>query len=248
MKKWYDLPGQKSKWGEGASTLGLYPTEKYLIDKHFKPQSSLLNIGCGGGREALALAGTFKVTAMDFSPEFCDICEKSAKEAGVKIDVKVGNATSLDFKENSFDCLIMVGQLIGHLRPRSTRIKVLSEAVRVLKTDGIGIVSTNAIELGLTYRIYFALANLVRRVYNPYELEADDAFVFRVGSRSKDILKKENRPVFHWYRTPEFISDATEAGFKLVEFCRRYEFESENLAKKRATGGETFYVLKKTGQ
>lgn len=243
FNQWYDEPDQRIKWGEKALSKGLYPTEKFLIAKHFKPDSNLLNVGCGGGREALALASNFHVTAVDFNEEFCKICKNALKEAGLKGEVKKMNAANLEFDDASFNHLLMVGQLLGHLRPREMRIAALSQAQRILKPGGVAIVSTNAIEMGMKYQSYFALVNLFRRFYNPLNLEPDDAFV---GPRKFRFFgDKKHHPIFHWYRTSEFIKDADRAGFEMMEFLRRFEFESNTRIKDSSTSGETFYVLKK---
>jgi len=241
--QWYNEPDQQIKWGQKAISQGLYPTEKFLIEKHFKPDSDLLNVGCGGGREALALASYYNVTAIDFNKTFCESCKNTLEKADLKAEVRKMNATNLDFEDASFECLLMVGQLLGHIRPRKLRIATLGHAQRVLKPGGVAIVSTNAIELGIKFQSYFALLNMFRKFYNPLKLEPDDAFV---GTGKFALLgNKKNQPIFHWYRTSEFLKDATEAGFKLVEFIRRFEFESNPKIMDRSTSGETFYVLKK---
>jgi SAM-dependent methyltransferase len=245
MKDWYKRPHERDRWGESIVKEGLYPTEKALVDEFFTKGGSLLNIGCGGGREAVALAEHFDLTAVDFSAEFCRLCEKTVKDHGLKALVLQMNAMNLAFDDGSFDYIVMVGQLIGHIPGRANRIQALKEACRVLKPEGRAMISTNAIERGWKYRLYFAAANLVRKIYNPHGLEPDDALVFHVDGKRALWGKTENRPVFHWYRTARFLEDIAEAGFTCRKYLRRFQYEDQALFDDSSTSGETFYILEK---
>jgi len=245
MQGWYEHPSEQDRWGECMPGQGLFPTESALVEKHFKAPGRVLNVGCGGGREAAVLSGRFEVVAVDFMQSFC--CSAARRLSATRAPVLRMNATDLAFADGAFDYAIMVGQLIGQIPGRANRVRALAEIFRVLTADGSALVSTNAIEFGLRYRAYFAVVNQVRRLYNPYALEADDAFIFHEGGRFSPFGDKSRRAVFHWYRTPEFLKDAHRAGFKLVEYRRRFEFEKSADRSGGSTGGETFYVLKKTG-
>ena len=245
MKQWYADPAEQERWGTSMADQGLFPTEKALIEKHFVEKGRLLNIGCGGGREALALAERFDVVAVDFSRRFCEMAQAAFKAGKWNVPVLQMDAMELAFEDETFDYVVMVGQLIGQIPGRKNRIVALSEANRVLKPGGAALISTNAIELGWRYRAYFAAVNALRRIYNPHRLEPDDAFVFRTGGQRAIFAGAGNRPVFHWYKTPRFLEDAAEAGFEFVEYLRRYEFEGRKGLTESSTTGETFYILKK---
>ncbi len=240
MRRFYDDPAEQRKWGEELVTAGLFPVEAGLIDRHFRPGAAVLDVGCGGGREAFGLAQRgFAVTAVDYTPSFVEACQRGAQERGLAMRVLSAEATALPFADAEFDHVVMVGQLLGHVRPREKRLKVLREIRRVMR-PGAALVSTNAVERRGVYGAYFALVNAWRVVYNPHGLEPFDAFVRRIGGQRRGGA---DRPVFHWYRTPDFIRDAREAGWHVVEHVRRWEAERE-LADP-STSGETFYVLRK---
>ena len=243
MNRWYDQPEQKTRWGHGAAKDGLYPTEKALVTKYFTSGKKLLNIGCGGGREALALASDFELTAVDFNCDFCDAARELLESSGQKADIYQMDALSLDFEDDSFDYVVMVGQLIGQIPGRENRVAALAEARRVLRDDGLALVSTNAIELGLKYRAYFALINLLRNFFNPHNLEPDDAFIFRSEGRYHLFGDRKSGAVFHWYRTSEFLKDIKKAGFECKEHLRRFQFETKDDLSEKSTSGETFYIL-----
>lgn len=246
MKRWYAQAEQQARWGLATVNAGLYPTEKALIEKYFTPGKKLLNIGCGGGREALALASKFDLTAVDFSADFCAAVKKLLEQNGFKANVYQMDALSLDFESASFDYVVMVGQLIGQIPGRGNRLAALREVRRVLRPAGLAIISTNAIELGLKYKAYFAVANWVRKIYNPHNLEPDDAFIFRSRKRFRFFGDRKAGTIFHWYRTPEFLKDAKEAGLESKKHLRRFQFETKSELSEISTSGETFYLLAPT--
>jgi len=241
MRKFYDHPDERRKWGEEIVAQGLFPTESQLIEKHFHPASAVLDVGCGGGREAFALARLgFAVTAVDYKPEFVETCQAKAAALGLQIEVRTADVLALPFADQQFDHVVMVGQLLGHIRGHDKRVAALREIRRVMR-PGAALVSTNAVERNRFYRLYFWVVNHARAIYNPRGLEPYDAPVRRVGGKHQ--WGRAGRPIFHWYRTDEFSSDAREAGWTVAEYLRRYENETQ--LNDPSTSGETFYVLRK---
>jgi ubiquinone/menaquinone biosynthesis C-methylase UbiE len=240
MHRFYDHEAERKKWGETLVGEGLFRTEARLIERYFRPGESVLDVGCGGGREAFALATLrLSVTAVDYTPAFVETCARNARERGLAIRVLQADAAELPFDDEAFDHVVMIGQLLGHVRPRERRLRVLREIRRVMK-PGVALVSTNSVERRLRYRAYFAVANLVRAFHNPHGFEPFDAFVRRIGGEPS---AGPDRLIFHWYRTRDFLRDAREAGWEVVELARRWKFEKQ-LADP-STSGETFYALRK---
>jgi ubiquinone/menaquinone biosynthesis C-methylase UbiE len=65
---------------------------------------------------------------------------EQAKESESKLNnklatIQVGDARNLDFEDQSFDLVLMMGPLY-HLVNKQDRMKALAEAHRVLKKDG----------------------------------------------------------------------------------------------------------------
>ncbi|MBZ0272846.1 class I SAM-dependent methyltransferase [bacterium] len=242
MSEFYADPAERERWGRSVVEGGLYPTEQRLLRAHFPERIRVLNIGCGGGREAFSLARrNYRVTAIDAEPGFVALVREGAEKRNLKIDARTMDALSLDFPDETFDAVVMVGQLIGHIRGRMNRVTALREAARVTKKGGKGLFSTNSIEARRLYRAYFFGANLLRHVYNPHRLERDDAFVSRRGGRRKILGRGPADGVFHWYRVPAFQGDLALAGWRPVAVARR---EDEETIEQLAFGGgtETFHV------
>lgn len=82
-----------------AHSLGLWDSERKLIEKYFSDKATpLLEAGCGAGRVSLALRalGYASLTAFDFADEMIEQARNLAAERGVSdIDFQVADATRL---------------------------------------------------------------------------------------------------------------------------------------------------------
>jgi ubiquinone/menaquinone biosynthesis C-methylase UbiE len=99
----------------------------------------LLEIGCGMGYDSLEfLKRGVNVTAIDLTPAAIDFARRHFDTVGVTADeVKVDNALSLSFPDNSFDAVWSNGVL--HATGDTPR--AIAEARRVLKPGGRAIIS-----------------------------------------------------------------------------------------------------------
>jgi ubiquinone/menaquinone biosynthesis C-methylase UbiE len=100
----------------------------------------ILDVACGTGRMLSAVFSqerNIEYTGLDTSKEMTSILLKKAKEKGIdkKIKLKIGDATKMPFKENTFD-LVFTYHLLWHL-PREEQEKVIKEMMRVVKKEGI---------------------------------------------------------------------------------------------------------------
>lgn len=122
----YDLLG--SKMSKGRDTL----LELAAPD----PDDAILDVGCGTGTLALAIAatGAADVTGIDASPEMIDMaCRKAAKaRSGVTFQVAV--IENLPFPNETFD--LVTSSLMLHHLPTELKRAGIGEVRRVLKPGG----------------------------------------------------------------------------------------------------------------
>lgn len=114
-------------------------TMRALSDYLPKPPVSILDIGGGPGRYAIALTQQgYSVTLLDLSQRNIELAESKAREAGIKLAGLIhGNALDLiQFQEASFDAAVLMGPLY-HLLTAEEREKAVREALRVLKIGGL---------------------------------------------------------------------------------------------------------------
>ncbi len=113
---------------------------------HLPANAAALDMGCGWGNLSISLARNFAtVYAMDLVPERAVISSLRAREAGLH-NVRAlagGNTDHLPFPDASLDAVIFNGVLewvptsFPHIHdPREAQVRVLREAVRVLKPGG----------------------------------------------------------------------------------------------------------------
>ncbi|GFP43540.1 2-polyprenyl-6-hydroxyphenyl methylase / 3-demethylubiquinone-9 3-methyltransferase [Candidatus Hakubella thermalkaliphila] len=113
-------------------------TTNYIFAKQFIEGKVVLDVGCGCGYgcEYLARSGAKNVIGVDVSREAVKFA-KAHYNAG-NLDYIVMDAQNLAFKDRLFDVVVSF-EVIEHLYNAK---KYLFEVHRVLKTDGIFIIST----------------------------------------------------------------------------------------------------------
>ena len=114
-------------------------TMKYIkeyLNKMNNPK--IIDIGAGTGKYSVALAKEgYDVTAVELVKH--NLMTLKAKNSPVK--AYLGNAINLTkFKDNSFDMVLLFGPLY-HLISKENKLKALMEAKRIVKEDGLILVS-----------------------------------------------------------------------------------------------------------
>ncbi|SCG84041.1 putative methyltransferase [Proteiniborus sp. DW1] len=115
----------------------------YLIKKHFPKSGKIIDIGSGPGRYSLELLKRgYRVSLLDLSKNELDIAKRKIEEANLTAEnYYCKSALELEFLEaESFDGVLVMGPLY-HLHSHEDRIKVLSDTYRILKNNGIALIS-----------------------------------------------------------------------------------------------------------
>jgi len=101
--------------------------------------SSVLEVAPGPGFFAVELAklGHFKITGLDISRTFVEIAKENARKAGVRMDFRFGNASSMPFPGDSFDFIYCSAAFKNFSEP----IKALDEMHRVLRPGGEALIT-----------------------------------------------------------------------------------------------------------
>lgn len=138
----------------------LHPeVEKLLHYVTFKKGMKVLDLGCGRGDTAFYLAKKGnKVTGIDYAKDAIKIAKRTRLEK--KENIKrytqffVMDAKNLQFPDNSFD-IVLSFDVFEHLYPEELELAV-QEIKRVLKSDGILLIHTeaNKLYLNFTHNIY----------------------------------------------------------------------------------------------
>jgi 2-polyprenyl-3-methyl-5-hydroxy-6-metoxy-1,4-benzoquinol methylase len=118
-----------------------YITNIHYIKKYCPQNSIILDACAGTGRYTFYLARNgHRVTAGDIVPLHVENIKLKNKENSVLKEIKINDVLDMDFQDNSFDVVLCMGALY-HLKTSDERYKAINECIRVLKTNGIIILS-----------------------------------------------------------------------------------------------------------
>jgi S-adenosylmethionine-dependent methyltransferase len=128
-QEWVRLERHRTEFAVTMKALG-----SFLPD----PPSSILDIGGGPGRYAIALARQgYSVTLLDISKASLEMAKQKAEEEGVSLKGCVyGNAlSSSKCVSEIFDAVLLMGPLY-HLLLEKERVEAIQEAMKILKPRG----------------------------------------------------------------------------------------------------------------
>ena len=130
------MEGMVAKWytTNTGKTLDEFAKLARRIADQLPRGSNVLEVAPGPGFFCIELAklGTYSITGLDISHTFVEIASKKADEAGVRVDFRQGNASSMPFVDNSFDFLLCRAAFKNFAQP----VRALQEMCRVLKPGG----------------------------------------------------------------------------------------------------------------
>jgi SAM-dependent methyltransferase len=214
---------------------------------HLPPGTAVLNIGCGAGFEAAALAQySFHVHAVDRSSAMCELTRSRARSNGVEqhVDVVMADARMLPFRTGESQLALAIG-VLPWLHDGDS---ALAELARVVAPGGHVVISVdNAWRLQEVFDPW-RWPNLGRSVLNQQPVPT-----FRWSPReTEDHLRRANfektrsmtlgfGPVTLFRR--RLLSDA--AGAKLHHFLQRLAFRG--VPGLRSCGAQYLVLARKRG-
>ena len=225
-------PGTALHYARAAVQVGLWASERCLIEEAWVKDARLLELGGGAGRVGLGLLqlGYREVTVTDFSPTMVDMAKGVLGEAqpAWADRVEVADACALTYADESFNGVIFAFNGLMCMRGQADRDRALPEIRRVLKPGGVFLFTAND----------------------------------RAAGEHRELWAKEPtlpgcQPGDRWHETdstPVFMHSSTEAetraeliaaGFHVQKCPLRSEVAVENAAVRAFAGETRFYVAER---
>jgi ubiquinone/menaquinone biosynthesis C-methylase UbiE len=100
--------------------------------------AAVLEVATGPGYFAIEMArlGRVRVTGLDISRTFVEIARENARQAGVSVDFKQGDAADMPFADGSFDLIVCQAAFKNFAQPGSA----LDEMHRILRDGGTAVI------------------------------------------------------------------------------------------------------------
>jgi ubiquinone/menaquinone biosynthesis C-methylase UbiE len=138
--KGWAMEGRIARWysRNTAKSIDQFRKEAQEIARQLTSNAHVLEVAPGPGYLAIELAklGSFRIVGLDISKSFVRIARDNALKAGVEVEFREGNASSMPFESNSFDFICCRAAFKNFSEP----VQALAEMYRVLKPGGRAVV------------------------------------------------------------------------------------------------------------
>jgi ubiquinone/menaquinone biosynthesis C-methylase UbiE len=128
---WYAKNTQKN--------MEAYRRSAQLVAERVSEGATILELAPGPGYLSIELAkmGNYHIVGLDISPTFVEIAQAKAREAGVDIDFRMGNASHMPLADDHFDFIVCSAAFKNFSEP----VQALDEMFRVLKPGGKALIN-----------------------------------------------------------------------------------------------------------
>jgi len=133
----YSTPAAVAKY-HARIEQGLRIWEETVVRQYFPECGAVLVVGCGAGREVLALERLgYSMTGVDISPPLLEVARQAAADRRSSAHFQLVDGVALPFADESYDAVTLWSQLLGNVPGAAGRLSLLREGRRVLRPGGV---------------------------------------------------------------------------------------------------------------
>ena len=222
--------------------VGLWESEKYVVEKYFKPKDRIIDIGCGTGRTSFGMfrLGFHDIMGVDLVYEMIfEACRINEQVYRTDMYFLKRNVTKLGFYEGRFSAALFSFNGLMCVPDPADRNKAMQEIYRVLDPGSIFIFTTHDREKEEKYLDFWKAE---KERWDKGE-QRKDLYVFG------DLItnsRNEKREIFIHIPNRQEIEDLIEQNnFKLLEtFWRADKFDEPQKVKDMSSECR-FWVVQK---
>ena len=116
--------------------------ELLMIQQYIRPGCRIIDIGCGPANITRFLVNHgYDVVGVDIASAMVIAANERARREKIKLKLACGDARHLPIKQSCFDAAIMLIGVIQHIPGHLMRVAAIEEVRRVLKPDGVLLLS-----------------------------------------------------------------------------------------------------------
>lgn len=238
VKDWYEDPKAIEHYSRAAVNLGLWESEKIVFSRLFRPEQTLLDLGCGAGRIALEMweVGYRNLLGIDFSRAMIAEARRLARLLEYGVAFRVGDATNLKLPERAFDGVIFGFNGLMQIPGRANRRRALAEIHRVLVPGG--------------HCVFTAHDRSDRRYLQHW---AEEKALWEAGGQSAGLVEfgdrihenEQGRVFVHFPERSEVRADLEASGLEHVEDKSRAEICKERAEVRAFADDCRFWIARR---
>lgn len=180
--------------------------EEYLVDRVLPPQSHVLIVGCGAGRDLIAYAHRgFHVDGIEPAPRAARAASQAMRDRGLPGTVLHGFAEDVTLT-SSYDAIVFSYFCYGYIPTSERRVAALKKMKAHLNPGAAIVLSYNPRRTVMLTPLSRIGAALARSAWRP---EAGDS-VYLTGRSAAPI------GVEHLFEDRELVAEAARAGFHAI--------------------------------
>lgn len=231
----------KETYRDATLNIGLWKSERYVVEKYFQKNQNILDIGCGAGRTTINLfkMGYQNIVGLDLTPSMLQEAILLSDKEGLDIRFIEGDATDLNFPDNHFHNALFSFNGFMQIPGRKSRFKALQEIKRILKSDGIFVFTSHERGREPEYQEFWKEQNKIWQEGN------QDKRLYDFGDIIFRTPEIDREGFINIPSREEIVDLISESGLTLVEdFYRSDLFEEDRETKVFSTECR-FWVVKK---